>query len=227
MDYRLEDYMDSVRDEQSYFDAFFRVGDRYFQGTSREYILSVGMVHVLNADNFEAAGARYEEYLGMTSPGEFRRMVADEFRTIQSLAPGNRAPDFSGRDITGEMVTLSDYRGQVVYLDFWASWCAPCLREMAHAKELKNKLSNQKDLVFMYVSIDTDQEAWRDMVRLQGIEGIHMNFPGTGTGAPLKYNVKGVPSFYIIGRDGRIYDNKAPRPSDPAIISSLMAALLE
>jgi len=227
MNYRMEDYLEDVFDEHSFFDRYFMVAGKYLSGSNRDYIMAQGMIHILNTFDFESASARYQDYLQSTGTGAFRSLVADEFRLIQTLAPGNPAPDFTGRDINGEMVSLSDYRGQVVYLDFWASWCGPCVRELPHAKELKRKMANQRDLVFMYVSIDTDEESWRNTVRLHGIEGVHMNFPGTGTGAPARFNIKAVPSFFIIGRDGRIFDNKAPRPSDPLIYATLMTALLQ
>jgi thiol-disulfide isomerase/thioredoxin len=227
LNHLLQQLPEEEQQGRSYFENQYAVAKNAFSGNSRDFLLAQVMISALNFDDFDTSNALYEDFLNAAGKGEFRQMVADEYRVIQALAPGNPAPDFTGVDINGDPITLSDYRGQVVYLDFWASWCGPCMREMPFAKELKQKMASQLDLVFMYVSIDTDEEAWRNTVDLHGIQGVHLNFSGTGHGAPKLYNVKGVPTFYIIGRDGRIYDNRAPRPSNPAIYESLMTALLE
>ena len=227
LNHLVENLPEELMEGKSYFQIQYAVGKEHFTGVSREFVLAQTLISALHFDEFDHASAMYEDFLHTVGPGVYRRLVADEFRVVQSLTPGNLAPDFTARDINGDLISLSDYRGQVIYLDFWASWCGPCMREMPHAKELKRVMANQHDLVFMYISIDTDEEAWRRTVELHEIEGVHINFPGTATGAPALYHVRGVPTFYIIGRDGRIFDNRPPRPSNPDILSTLMAALLE
>jgi thiol-disulfide isomerase/thioredoxin len=115
----------------------------------------------------------------------------------------------------------------VVYLDFWASWCGPCMREMPYFRELKERLADQEDLVYLYISIDTDEQAWRNSVERNQITGVHLNTPGRERGVPAMYNVKWIPSFFIIGRDGNIYDNRPPKPSDPEIDQALLEALAQ
>lgn len=227
LNHLVGDRNEEEQEGKSYFEVQYAVSKDNFTGESRDFVLAQTMISALNFDVFDISSRLYEDFLQTSGRGEFRDLVLAEYATIQLLAPGNPAPDFSGVDIEGNPISLSDYRGQVVYLDFWASWCGPCMREMPFAKELKRKMANQHDLVFMYVSIDTDEEAWRNTVALHGIDGVHLNFSGTLEGAPKLYNVKGVPSFYIIGRDGKIYDNRAPRPSSPETLGTLMAALLE
>ena len=139
--------------------------------------------------------------------------------------PGKPAPDFTLLDINGNEVSLSDFRGKVVYLKFWASWCGPCMRQVPPAAELKKRMANQPDLVFLYVSIDTDNNAWRSTVDAHGITGIHMVTPGRERGAPALYQVKWIPTFYIIGRDGNIFDNRPPQPSEPNVDEVLLRAL--
>ena len=209
----------------SYFQVQFDYGSRLFPGKTREFVTAQAVISALNFAPFEEAQAMADDFFELAGDPQFRDIVNAEFETVLKTAPGNPAPDFTLTDINGEEVSLSDFRGKVVYLDFWASWCGPCMREVPYAKELKKRMEGQDDLVFLYISIDTDEEAWRRTVANQEIRGVHLNVPGGRAEVPSLYNVKGVPTFYIIGRDGNIFDNRPPRPSNPLVDERLSAAL--
>ena len=227
LNYLVEQHEETEGDERGYFEIQYDYGKANFTGKSRDYILSQALISAMNFGEADRAQLMYDDYLAVAQAADYIAMVKKDYETIQSLSPGKKAPDFTLTDIDGNKVSLSDFRGKVVYLDFWASWCGPCMREVPHAKSLKEKLAQQDDLIFLYVSIDTDEQAWRNTVAEHDIKGVHLNVSGTRESAPLLYNVKGVPTFYIIGRDGNIFDNRPPRPSNPAIYETLMAALLE
>ncbi len=194
-------------------------------GSSRDFVLANQLISIMIFGGIEETQMRMEEFLTVAGDPDIRGVVEAEYNKLLALTPGNPAPDFTLTDINGETVSLSDFRGKVVYLDFWASWCGPCMREVPHAKELKKRMADQNDLVFLYVSIDTDEQAWRNTVAEHQMQGVHLNVSGAREGAPVLYNVKGVPTFFIIGRDGMIYDNRPPRPSNPLVDEVLLSAL--
>ncbi|HAJ99238.1 MAG TPA: hypothetical protein DCM62_04360 [Bacteroidales bacterium] len=99
------------------------------------------------------------------------------------------------------------------------------MREVPFAKELKKRMENQADLVFLYISVDVDDAAWRSTVEQHQIQGVHLNVPGFEHEVPKAYNLQGVPTFFLIGRDGTIISNSPPRPSNPAIDQVLLDAL--
>ena len=112
------------------------------------------------------------------------------------------APDFSLPDMTGQQLKLSDYRGKVVLLDFWATWCEPCREEIPHFVELQNKLGD-RGLQIIGVSMDDGPEPVRDFYRQ-----FKMNYPvvmGNAKIGELYGGVLGLPIAFVIGRDGRIY----------------------
>ena len=112
------------------------------------------------------------------------------------------APDFSLPDMTGQQLALSDYRGKVVLLDFWATWCEPCREEVPHFVGLQNKLGD-RGLQIIGVSMDDGPEPVRDFYRQ-----FKINYPvvmGNAKIGELYGGVLGLPIAFVIGRDGSIY----------------------
>lgn len=144
----------------------------------------------------------------------------------RKMAKGQPALDFAFTTLEGEKMKLSDLKGKVVYLDFWASWCGPCMRELPFAKKLKEAF-HDKDVVFLNVSIDEDMGAWKNAIQKHSIGGIHTCEPG-GWQAPAAklYGVQGVPSYYLIDKNGNFATENSPRPSETEELTKQIEALL-
>ncbi len=203
----------------------FDLAMELFSGKSRDLVLADVVISALGFGDFEEAIGLYRYFLDMGPADDIAAIAHKEYETAMTLAPGREAPGFTLTDINGDTVALDDFLGKVVYLDFWASWCGPCIQQIPHAKELKKRMADQEDLVFLYVSVDTDENAWRNMVKKEEIKGVHVNVPGFSHDVPQSYNLRGVPTFYVIGRDGKIFDNRPPRPSGETIDEVLLSAL--
>ena len=119
---------------------------------------------------------------------------------------GSKAPDFTVVDLDGEVVSLSDLRGDPVILNFWATWCPPCLKEIPEFIELQNTYGEQ-GFQIVGIAID-DEEAVRDYV-----EEVGMNYPSLvaeadGVLLAKRYGngIGALPYTVIINRDGEISD---------------------
>lgn len=111
------------------------------------------------------------------------------------------APDFSLPDLSGKKLNLSSYRGKVVLLDFWATWCDPCRDEIPHFIDLQNKYGDQ-GLQIIGVSMDDGPEPVREFY-----QRYRVNYPvvmGNAKTGELYGGVFGLPIAFLIGRDGRI-----------------------
>jgi thiol-disulfide isomerase/thioredoxin len=118
------------------------------------------------------------------------------------LASGESAPACSARLLDGDRsVRLADYRGKVVYLDFWASWCAPCRESFPFMNELQRELAG-KGLQILAVSVDkTADEARRFLTRFPAQFATALDAAAV---CPAAYRLEGMPSSYVIGRDGSV-----------------------
>ncbi len=199
--------------------------EKLYDGKSLDYIKAAYIYQEFNFGKFEDAKALYEDFMEEEPDKEYIDILSSIYETIKSLLPGNPAPGFELTDINGSKVSLGDFRGKVVYLDFWASWCPPCMREVPYAKKLKERFKDEEDLVFLYISVDEDKEAWRNTVEEKEIEGVHLNAEGRDNNVVKSYNVSGIPAYFIIDRNGLIFDNNAKRPSYDSIDDDLASAL--
>lgn len=143
---------------------------------------------------------------------------------IQKFDVGRKAIDFEFTTLEGKKMKLSDLKGKVVYLDFWASWCGPCRQQMPFAKEVKKHFEG-KDVVFLYVSIDKDDAAWHGGIKSMEIEGMHALSPTWSGPISTLYNVSSIPAYFLIDKNGN-FAARPPRPSQKAELIQLIEGLL-
>lgn len=106
------------------------------------------------------------------------------------------------------------YKGKVIYVDFWASWCVPCRAEMPNAAMLEDKLKG-KNVVFLYLGYNDKEKAWLNARKQIGIQGEHYLL----TDKMIKeandlFGINGIPHYAIISKDGKIISKRAGRPRD-------------
>ena len=122
-----------------------------------------------------------------------------------------QAIDFKLEDINGKSKTLEDYRGKLVLMDIWATWCGPCLANVPYIKELEEKYKNE-DFEVLSISIDSlnDKEKWKEMIKAKQMAGEHL-FAGAESRFPLDYQISYIPRFILISPEGKILNNDAPQ----------------
>lgn len=137
------------------------------------------------------------------------RELVNEVRAA-NLKVGSEAPDISGATPEGEEVALSDLRGKYVFIDFWASWCAPCRREIPYLKEALAYSDNSDNLVVLSYSIDNKRPDWVNCIeknQLKHKNWIHIStLKGWGSEGIKLFSVKGVPFTALIDPEGNVVE---------------------
>ena len=144
--------------------------------------------------------------------------------TIKKQAERKKAPEFELKDASGRTVRLSDYKGKIVVLDFWATWCGPCKAEIPWLNELSKKYEAEGVVV---LGISMDEDRW-DAVK-PFMEKVPMSYPvlmGTRRVAYLYGDVEGLPVAFFVDREQRvaaIHAGAASRKSVEQVIKALLS----
>ena len=123
----------------------------------------------------------------------------------QLLKAGSIAPEFRLKGPDGKELALSDFRGKYVVLDFWASWCGDCRRDIPNIKALYEKYS-PKGVEFVGVSFDDNAERWQNAIKEFGLKYHQVSElkKWKTTDIYAAYGIKWIPTIYIIGPDGKV-----------------------
>jgi thiol-disulfide isomerase/thioredoxin len=122
---------------------------------------------------------------------------------------------------------LSNYKGKIVLVDFWASWCAPCRKEMPFLKDLKSKFS-ENQLKVIEISIDKDFSAWVRASKLEKLsteKDSYIIANWEKSSLYKNYDIKTIPRYLLFGKDGKIIDKNAPRPSQIELAELIKASI--
>ena len=155
-----------------------------------------------------------------------RMQMKEEKKKAEPVVQDNqeKKEDLGMKDLDGKTFSMSELKGKVVYIDFWASWCGPCRQMMPYSKQLHDNLTERqkKQITFLYISIDANEEAWKKALTDLGMEGKQVISPGNWSSKVCSYfQINSIPRYMIMDKKGNIVDFNAKRPADPALMDDL------
>jgi arsenite methyltransferase len=156
----------------------------------------------------EKSRAAFQKIVAEYPNTRLAREAEGNLHELDSLNLGQAAPLFAYKGITGEPVSLADFKGKVVLLNFWASWCSACMGEFPQLKELFAKHGEQ-GLVIIGISLDEEAKAFQDVVDKHGLAWPQVRDGKDGQIARL-FNVHGTPAYYVLNREGKIAAKALP-----------------
>lgn len=178
--------------------------NQYGNCLAAPYFIVMNLLKGIPVDETEAFYNGMGEKAKKTSKGiELKESIAK----MKALAPGAKAPDFTLPTATGEEFSLASLQGHIVILDFWASWCAPCIAEMPTVKEIYAKYKD-KGLKVVGISMDNSKAAWMKSIDKIQIPWLHVSSLKGMKRCPVAelYQVYAIPKLYIIDKEGKIVD---------------------
>ncbi len=161
--------------------------------------------------------SKYKPANPMQSPSQ---STSDASSTQQASV---MAPDFNLKDLEGNTVRLSDYRGKIVILNFWAVWCRYCIEEMPDLNELDKELKNGNDAVIIAVDSQESPETVKKYLTSNNITlNVVLDQDGSVT---QTYGISGFPTTFIINRDGSVY-TYIPGKTDKETLKEILDEVL-
>ncbi len=183
-----------------------------FNGITRSVALTRRMVTFTTLKNDSLYNAIFHKFNASVKDKELLKLVTDS-RNAQLGQMSNKIKENINKANSLNQI-LNKYKGKLIYLDFWGSWCAPCRAEMPNAIKLREKLKG-RDIVFVYFGYKDVHDKWLAAQQELKIEGEHylLNSEQIAEANDL-FEIRGVPRYVIIGKDGTLINKNANRPGE-------------
>lgn len=161
----------------------------------------------------------YEFFLSQCKTDSLRQKVKKQYEIMVAkyghLFPGKPAPNLTFTDKNGKQFSLQSFKGQVLLVDIWGTWCAPCIAEMPYLAALQKEYADRKDVRIMSIACDKKAEKWK--AYLEKHPTTWHQYLITDEGNKLldeAYFCEGIPRFIIIDKQGNFVTADASRPSE-------------
>lgn len=154
---------------------------------------------------------------------EIAKRVKAQAEVADRLKPGKEPFEIKTKDIDGKAFDLADWKGKVVLIDFWATWCGPCVAEMPEVLKLYNEF-HEKGLEIIGISLDQNEGQLRNGMAQLGIKWrILSDYKGWQSAIPQQWGVTGIPMTYLLDKKGVIRHIRLRGPQMREAIQKLLA----
>jgi thiol-disulfide isomerase/thioredoxin len=154
----------------------------------------------------------------------YKKRIALKYEALKKIEKGKISPNFKLVDKHNKLVNLQNLKGKFVYIDIWSSYCPPCMAELPHLKKLQTKYIN-KNIYFVGINVGNKHTEWLKLIKDHKLEGIQLHAPNTKIPFFKDYQVRGIPRFILLDKNGNIVESNAKRPSDKELILQLNSLL--
>ena len=208
-------HLDSLQDDRyAFYELRMLAADSTFSlSILNDYFKFSPMADMVEYESPSINDSLFAAFKNQCGNTAFVDYLSQKLQSWEHLKAGKPAPNFSYASIDGDTISLLDLKGKYVYIDIWATWCAPCLAEIPDLKRLEKKY-RYKPIQFLSVSIDKSKSAWEYKVENDNLKGIQLHAEDAWNSSVVKdYKIGGIPRFILIDPDGNIVDANASRPS--------------
>ncbi|KAF2510160.1 TlpA family protein disulfide reductase [Flavobacterium zhairuonense] len=176
----------------------------------------------INIENLDYT-KMYQEYMSITNDPVLKQILTTKYNEANAVESGKPSPTFNYENQKGGKTTLENLKGKYIYIDIWATWCGPCVKEIPFLQKVEEQYKG-KNIEFVTISIDAmkDHDKWSKFVTEKQLGGIQLLADNEFKSKFMKaYGVEQIPTFIVLDPNGNIVTPRAPKPSDPKLIELL------
>lgn len=181
----------------------------------RDWFITKSIINSFSVYSYEESETSLLDFLPKCKTQVYKDTLVSFYAMVKKFKSGNPAPPFTLKDEQGKSVSLKDFSGKLVYLDFWGVGCGPCRYEIANYVPKLHEKYIGKDIVFISICVDVDEKTWKKTLTEIKLDGINLFADGWTNNPVCKdYNINGIPHYLLLDREGKIINANMARPSD-------------
>jgi peroxiredoxin len=210
-----------LRTDPNFYSYCYALANKHLRGQPRLVTLGHILQESFRSGPIQQSAALLASYQALDTKRLFWPTLAADFNQHQALAIGTMAPDFCLPAVAGGTLSLSDFRGKLLYLNFWKSTSGPCIYDLPYLQDLAQRFEGQ-NVVFINVSLDDKEATWQQQVAQKKLPGVQLwAAGGYQSAAAVAYGLQTMPAYLLIGEDGTILNAKPKRPSSRAAVEEI------
>jgi peroxiredoxin len=196
--------------------------DKLFTNETLELMKGRLLRRIIKPKTIPFVATYYQDYLDYTVTDAYSNAIKGIYKEALKFSDAANAPDFDLVDEEGKPVKLSDYKGKLVYLSFWAGWCQPCIKELNESAS--NRIMADTNVVFLYISVDDTDARWKKSLNkiepFRSDNDIHVFGDGRKSDIAKAYQVVSLPTYFMVDQQGN-FITKFAKASDEGFIPQL------
>jgi thiol-disulfide isomerase/thioredoxin len=195
---------------------------------TKEYLLFKSLEEIVNHKSYDEIKPYFQKFKSMNFNENLISYFNEQYNLKDSILNDLKLEDYSGNHILFSEL-LQNNKEKIIYLDFWASWCAPCIKAMPVSKSLREQL-NSKDIVFIYLAFNDRKKFWINVskkVELFNYRDSYIIINSKTNKITENLNIETLPRYIIYGKDNKLLYQNAPGPESEEIHKILVSLLAD
>lgn len=182
----------------------------------RDWYITIRCLADFPGSDAEAMKSVYEHFKSICGNSKYIAALTSLYDDIQKFNKASEAPDFRLLNEKGEYVSLSDFKGQIVYLDFWGTYCGACINQFKNFDSKFHQKYRMQNIVHIYICFEKDEKKWKKAIEEYGLQGVNLIVTERARESSVynNYTITSFPHYTLIGKNGKVYKNGCESPAE-------------